>query len=277
MELDLRLARVQTRREFLKNCQVGLGAIALASLLEYDGRADSSLTRRVGERNQMDPKPPHFKAKATSVIYLHMSGGPPQQELFDYKPKLVQYHMKPCPDEWIKGKKFPFIVGHPNLLGSPYKFAQYGKSGAWLSELWPHLSTVVDDLAFIKSMNTDQFNHAPAELFLYTGSPRNGGAAMGSWITYGLGSESQNLPGFVVLISGGTDPTGGKALWSTGYLPSVYQGVQCRTAGDPVLYVSDPKGMDRNSRRRSLHALRKLNEYEVEQFGDPETLNSINQ
>ena len=146
-----------------------------------------------------------------------------------------------------------------------------------VSELWPHLRGVVDDIAIIKSMYTDQFNHAPAELFLYTGSSRNGGAAMGSWITYGLGSENQDLPGFVVLISGGTDPTGGKALWSTGFLPSVYQGVQCRTVGDPILYVSDPKGMDRADRRRTLDALRQLNEYELAEFGDPETLTRISQ
>ncbi len=136
---------------------------------------------------------------------------------------------------------------------------------------------VADEIAIIRSMWTDQFNHAPAELFLYTGSSRNGGAAMGSWITYGLGTENQDLPGFVVLISGGTDPTGGKALWSTGFLPSVYQGVQCRTVGDPVLYVSDPKGMDRSDRRRTLDALRRLNEYELSEFGDPETLTRISQ
>ena len=146
-----------------------------------------------------------------------------------------------------------------------------------MSELLPNLATVADDIAIVRSMNTDQFNHAPAELFIYTGSARNGGAAMGSWITYGLGSENENLPGFVVLVSGGTDPTGGKALWSTGFLPSVYQGVQCRTAGDPILYVSNPKGMDRESRRRSLDALKTLNEYELQQAGDPETLTRISQ
>ena len=144
---------------------------------------------------------------------------------------------------------------HPKLLGTPYKFAKQGQSGIEMSELWPNLTDVADELCVIKSMHTDQFNHAPAELFLYTGSPRNGGAAMGSWITYGLGSENQDLPGFVVLISGGTDPTGGKALWSTGYLPSVYQGVQCRTAGDPILYANNPTGMNREVRRRSLDAL----------------------
>jgi hypothetical protein len=206
-----------------------------------------------------------------------MSGAPPQQELFDYKPKLVEHHLQPCPDELLKNQRFAFIQGHPKLLGTPYKFKQHGQSGAWVSELLPNVARCVDDVAFIKSMSTDQFNHAPAELFLYTGSPRNGGAGMGSWVTYGLGTENQNLPGFVVLISGGTDPTGGKALWSTGYLPSVYQGVQCRTVGDPVLYVNNPAGMNRDARRRSLDALKKLNELELEQFGDPETLTRINQ
>jgi Protein of unknown function (DUF1501) len=185
--------------------------------------------------------------------------------------------MQPCPDELLKNQRFAFIKGRPKLLGCPYKFAQHGKSGAWVSELLPNLAECVDDIAFVKSMWTDQFNHAPAELFLYTGSPRNDGAAMGSWVTYGLGTENQNLPGFVVLISGGTDPTGGKALWSTGYLPSIYQGVQCRTVGDPVLYVNNPSGMDRDARRRSLDALKKLNEIELEQFGDPETVTRIEQ
>jgi hypothetical protein len=271
--MDLRFchARLQTRRHFLLQSGIGLGSLALASLLgERAGAAPAS-------DNPLAPKQPHFAPKAKRVIYLHMSGAPPQQELFDYKPKLVEHHMKPCPEELLKGQRFAFIQGRPNLLGCPYKFKQYGKSGAWMSDLLPHLSEVVDDLAFIKSMNTDQFNHAPAELFLYTGSPRNGGGAMGSWITYGLGSESQDLPGFVVLISGGTDPTGGKALWSTGYLPSVFQGVQCRTGGDPILYVSNPKGMDRDVRRRSLDTLRKLNEIELAEFGDPETLTRINQ
>jgi hypothetical protein len=272
MELSLQLARAHTRRQFLKFCPTGLGAVALAGLLDRDGRAAPA-----NVANPLAPRPSHFPGKVKNVIYLHMSGGPPQQELFDYKPKLVENHMKPCPAELLKGQRFPFIKGHPNLLGTPYKFKQYGQSGAWVSELLPNLSKLVDGLAFIKAMHTDQFNHAPAELFLYTGSPRNGGAAMGSWITYGLGSESQNLPGFVVLISGGTDPTGGKALWSTGYLPTVYQGVQCRTTGDPILYVSDPKGMDRDVRRRSLDAIRKLNEAELQQFGDPETLTRISQ
>lgn len=269
MDQCLKLARAQTRRHFLKH--TGIGAIAFASLLQRDGRAAAPAD------NPLTPRSPLYPAKAKSIIYLHMSGAPPQHDLFDYKPKLVELNMKPCPDELLKNQRFAFIKGHPKLLGTPHKFARHGKCGAWVSEVLPLFSKHVDEVAFVKSMWTDQFNHAPAELFLYTGSPRNGGAAMGSWLLYGLGSESQNLPGFVVLISGGTDPTGGKALWSTGYLPSVYQGVQCRTRGEPILYVNNPKGMDRATRRRSLDTLRKLNESELRDFGDPETITRINQ
>jgi hypothetical protein len=266
-------ARFDTRRHFLRDSAAGLGGLALAALL--GDRADAAPASPAA--NPLAPRPPQFPAKAKSVIYLHMSGAPPQQDLFDYKPKLNELHMKPCPEELLKGQRFAFIKGRPNMLGCPHKFARRGQSGAWVSDILPNIAGCVDDLAIIRSMWTDQFNHAPAELFLYTGSPRNGGAAMGSWITYGLGSESQELPGFVVLISGGTDPTGGKALWSTGYLPSVYQGVQCRTVGDPVLYVNNPNGMDRDDRRRSLDALKALNEAELKQFGDPETLTRIEQ
>jgi hypothetical protein len=276
VDLHHQVARLRTRRQFLKAGSLGLGAAALAALAG-DGRAQPLPGGR-GSSNPLAPKPPHFAAKAKRVIYLHMSGAPPQQELFDFKPKLVELHMQPCPDSLLVGQKFPFIKGHPKLLGCPYKFARRGQCGAWVSDLLPHFSKLVDEVTFVKSMWTDQFNHAPAELFLFTGSPRNGGAGMGSWVTYGLGSESDDLPGFVVLISGGTDPTGGKALWSTGYLPSVFQGVQCRSgAGDPILYVGDPPGMGRDSRRRSLDALKKLNEMELAEFGDPETLTRISQ
>jgi hypothetical protein len=277
MDLYHQAARLRTRRQFLKAGSLGLGTAALAALA-CDSRGDDRRDKPGGSPNPLAPRPPHFAAKAKRVIYLHMSGAPPQQDLFDYKPKLVELHMKPCPDEWLAGRPFPFIKGHPKLLGCPYKFARHGQSGAWVSELLPHFSELVDDVAFVKSMWTDQFNHAPAELFLFTGSARNGGAGMGSWITYGLGSESENLPGFVVLVSGGTDPTGGKALWSTGYLPGVFQGVQCRSgAGDHVLYVGDPPGMGRETRRRSLDALKTLNEFELDEFGDPETLTRISQ
>ena len=275
---NLEITRARTRREFLKTGGVGLGAIALASLLERDaGAAPNPQAASRKPKSPMTPRPPHFAPKAKSVIYLHMSGAPPQQDLFDYKPKLIEHHMQECPKELLQNQRFAFIQGTPKLLGTPHKFAQHGKSGAWVSELLPNVSKHVDDIAFIKSMFTEQFNHAPAELFLYTGSAQTGAAAMGSWATWGLGSESQDLPGFIVLISGGTDPTGGKALWSTGFLPSVYQGVQCRTTGEPILYVNNPKGMEREDRRRSLDALRKLNEIELQQFGDPETLTRIEQ
>ena len=293
LPLYLQLAQAHSRRQFLKASPTGLGAFALAMLLEREGRggqpprpgeAGGALARQspgpavpTSALSPMARKPPHFAPRAKRVIYLHMSGGPPQQDLFDWKPELVKHHMQPCPDELLKNQRFAFIKGHPKLLGTPYKFARSGQCGAMVSELLPHLRGVVDEIAIVQSMYTDQFNHAPAELFLYTGSARNGGAAMGSWITYGLGTENQDLPGFIVLISGGTDPTGGKALWSTGFLPSVYQGVQCRTVGDPVLYVNDPRGMNRGDRRRTLDALRKLNEYELSEFGDPETLTRISQ
>jgi hypothetical protein len=220
---------------------------------------------------------PHFAPKAKSVIYLHMSGAPPSLDLFDYKPKLVELNMQPCPDSLLKGKRFAFIKGVPKMLGTPHKFHQHGKNGAWVVDLLPHTAEIVDDIALIRSMTTDQFNHAPAELFLYTGSARAGAASMGSWLTYGLGTENQDLPGFVVLLSGGTDPTGGKALWSSGFLPSVYQGVQCRSAGEPILYLNDPDGMSRETRRHSLDTLDRLNELEAKQYGDPETVTRIAQ
>jgi hypothetical protein len=273
MDLHLQHVRALTRRHFLRDCQVGIGGLALASLLGREGLAAPGPQ----PVNPLAPKPAPLPAKAKSIIYLHMSGAPPQQELFDWKPKLVEHNMQPCPQELLDGQRFPFIKGHPVLLGTPYKFAQHGQSGAWVSELLPNLAGMVDDMAIIRSMHTDQFNHAPAELFLYTGSARAGGASMGSWITYGLGSENEDLPGFMVLLSGGTDPSGGKSLWGSGFLPSVYQGVQCRQQGDPILYVSNPDGMSRQSRRRSLDALRELNEFELEQFGDPETVTRIAQ
>ncbi len=257
-----------TRRYFLQQSGLGLGALALGMLNSSDARG--ATINRVA-------------AKAKHVIYLHMAGSPPQQELFDYKPALKANHMKPCPDELyavLEKERLPFIDlkrGRPKLLGTPYKFARHGDSGTQISELLPNLSQSADDLCVVRSMVTDQFNHAPAQLLLYTGSPRFGGASMGSWVTYGLGSENENLPGFVVLISGGTDPSGGKSLWGGGFLPSVYQGVQCRTQGDPILFVSNPKGMSRAVRQRSLEALREINEAEFEQYGDPETQTRISQ
>lgn len=272
-ELRLRHTRALTRRHFLQHMQSGVGALALASLFSKGASGDEPDS----SERPLAPKPPKFPARAKSVIYLHMSGSPPQQELLDWKPTLVKYHMQPCPDSLLQNVRFPFIVGHPKLLGTPYKFTRRGQGGQWISELLPRLADVADEIAVINSMWTDQFNHSPAELFLYTGAPRAGAASMGSWITYGLGTENQDLPAFVVLLSGGTDPTGGKSNWGSGFLPSIYQGVQCRSVGEPILYVSDPPGMSRDVRRRGLDALKKLNEFELTQFGDPETLTRISQ
>ena len=276
MNFRLEHARFLTRRHFLKRCNLGLGSIALASLMGKESLANvgASTSNTI---NPLLPKPAPLIAKAKRVIYLHMSGGPPQHDLFDYKPRLNELNGTPCPREIFQGERFAFIKGVPKLLGSPYKFSRQGKSGAWVSELLPHFSEIVDDVAIIQSMWTDQFNHAPAEMLLFTGNQRPGYASMGSWITYGLGSENQDLPGFVVLISGGTDPTGGKSLWGSGYLPSVFQGVQCRSKGEPILYVSNPDGMDRDDRRRSLDTLKNLNEIEAREFGDPETVTRISQ
>ncbi len=260
-----------TRRNFLKTAgQFSLGAIALSTLMGRDARA-------VTPGNPLAPKQPHFAPKAKRVIYLHMSGGPPHLDLFDYKPELVKWNDKPCPDEFLKGKQFAFTSGVPKLMGTPHTFAQYGRSGIWMSDAIPKLQGLADELCVIKSMNTDQFNHTPAELLLFTGSPRVGRPSMGSWVTYGLGTENENLPGFVVLISSGTQPSAGPNAWSSGFLPSVFQGVQCRSKGDPVLYVSDPPGMDREMRRHTLDALRDLNETQEKDLGHPETVTRIAQ
>ncbi|MDA7756714.1 DUF1501 domain-containing protein, partial [Opitutales bacterium] len=227
--------------------------------------------------NPLLPRKSHFSSKAKRVIYIHLTGSPPHLDLWDYKPELVKRTDQECPDEFIKGKKFAFTSGTPKLMGTPRKFSQYGKSGMWMSDAIPHLHQHADDLCVIKSMHTDQFNHAPAELFVHTGFPQPGRPSFGAWTTYGLGSENQDLPGYVVLISSGTQPNGGKNSFSAGFIPSVYQGVQCRSKGDPVLYVSNPPGMDRSLRRASLDALRDLNQKAAEDFAHPETLTRIAQ
>lgn len=275
MNLHQHITQSETRRWFLKRSATGLGSIALAALLERDGVAAGASPRSAS--NPLAPRRPHHPAKAKHVIYLHMSGGPPQQDLFDYKPALVKHNMEDCPEELLKGRRFAFIKGRPKLLGTPYQFIKRGENGTLVSELLPEIGSLVDRTTIIRSMKTDQFNHAPAELLLFTGNARSGGASMGSWATYGLGSENDDLPGYVVMISGGTDPTGGKGLWSTGFLPTIYQGVQCRTVGDPILYASNPKGISRDDRRGELDALRALNEAELAEFGDPETLTRIGQ
>lgn len=272
MSPDLEHLQRITRRHFLKNCQVGLGAAALASLHETEARAAATASV-----NPFAPKKPHFAPKATRIIYLHMTGSPPNLDMFDYKPKLVEHDGEDCPAEFFDGKEFAFTSGRPKLLGTPRTFKQYGEAGIWMSDAIPHLQSVADELCVIHSMNTDQFNHAPAELLLYTGSPRPGRPSMGSWVTYGLGSENENLPGFVVLISSGVQPNGGKNSFGSGFLPSVYQGVECRSQGDPVLYVSNPPGMDRSMRRLTLDALSEMNGLQAQEMGHPETITRIAQ
>jgi hypothetical protein len=275
--MNPRLERLQllTRRHFFRESQVGLGAIALSTLLSRDTpAAPTSSTAAV---NPLAPKQPHFSGKAKRVIYLHMTGSPPHLDLFDYKPELVKHDGENCPDEYLKGKRFAFTSGVPKLLGTRRKFSRHGRGGVWMSDAIPRLHDVADEMCVIRSMNTDQFNHAPAELLLYTGSPRSGRPSFGSWVTYGLGSENENLPGFMVLISSGVQPNGGKNSFGSGFLPSVFQGVQCRSQGDPVLYASDPEGMDRELRRLTLDTLRDLNEQQAKEFGHPETLTRIAQ
>jgi hypothetical protein len=259
----------QTRRHFLQTSSLGLGSLVLADLLGDQARATSP--------DPMAPHQPQFAPKVRNVIVLHMSGAPPHLDMFDYKPELVKNNDKPCPDSLLKGKRFAFTSGVPKLLGTPQHFARRGKCGAWVSDVLPGIASIADDLTFVKSMYTEQFNHAPAELLLYTGSARQGRPSMGTWVTYGLGSESRDLPGFIVLVSGGVLPSAGKSAWGSGFLPSVYQGVQCRTGGDPVLYVSEPEGMDRKMRRLSLDAMRDLNEMQSDHLHNPETQTRIAQ
>ncbi|HVK19192.1 MAG TPA: DUF1501 domain-containing protein [Fimbriiglobus sp.] len=268
------LARLQhqTRRHFLTAGSLGLGAAAMG-LLSQDGRAEPDRS----PDDPLAPRKPHFAPKAKRVIYLHMSGSPPHLDMFDYKPELVKRTGQDCPESLTKGRRFAFTSGTPKLMGTPRTFKQYGPGGIWMSDALTNFHGLADKMCVIKSMKTDEFNHAPAELLLFTGSARQGRPGMGTWVTYGLGSESQNLPGFVVLISSGVQPSGGQNCWGSGFLPSVYQGVQCRSKGDPVLYVSDPQGMDRDLRKTTIDALNDLNELQADELGSPETRTRIAQ
>lgn len=258
----------QTRRTFLSK---GIGAMYLATL------AGAGVGRACAEASASPMPRPHRPPRARRVIYLHMAGSPSQLELFDYKPELAKWDGQDCPDRYLQGKRFAFIVGTPKMLGPQYPFAQHGESGAWVSDRLPHFAKVVDKVSIIKSMHTSEFNHAPAQLLLHSGSPRIGRPSLGSWTLYGLGSESEDLPGFVVLVSGGKVPSAGKSVWGAGFLPSVYQGVQCRAKGDPVLYASNPDGLPRSTRRRALDTLRELNEHRHQDTEDPEILTRISQ
>lgn len=265
--MDPRLERLQlqTRRHFLQQGSLSLGALSLTGLLGSTGQASTPIQQT------------HHAAKAKRVIYLHMTGSPPNLDLYDYKPELVKRSGEDCPQSFLAGREFAFTTGVPKLLGTPRTFVPCGKSGMLLSDAIGKMHRVADDMCLVHSMHTDQFNHAPAELLIYTGSPRAGRPSMGSWVTYGLGSENENLPAFVVLISSGVQPNGGKSSFGSGFLPSVYQGVQCRSQGDPVLFASDPPGMDRTLRRKTLDALSELNRLQAEEMGHPETQTRISQ
>ena len=268
-------AHQQTRRHFFHDCGVGVGRIALASLLADGG--SSKATAATGNINisPFAPKPPHFAAKAKRVIYLFMAGAPSQLDLFDYKPKLAELEGKPIPPSVIKGQRYAFIQPDAAVLGPRFKFAKHGQSGVELSEMLPHLSKIVDDIAIVRSVHTDKFNHAPAQLFFNTGNGVPGRPSMGSWLSYGLGSEANDLPSFVVLQSEG-NVSGGAAMWQSGFLPSVHQGVTFRTQGDPILHVSNPSGFDDRAQRESIDLVRQLNQRQLDLVGDPEIETRIN-
>lgn len=265
-----------TRRHFLKDCASGLGALWFASQSGLAWGASSAIAKRDPGKPFAAGSPPG-KARAKRVIYLHMAGSPSQLELFDYKPELARQDGKDCPQSFLAGRQFAFIQGVPKMLGPQFPFRQHGRSGQWVSDRMPLFGSVADDVCFIKSMFTDQFNHGPAQLLMHTGSQNVGNPSAGAWVTYGLGSENQNLPGFMVLTSGGKNPDAGKSVWGPGFLPSVYQGVQCRSQGDPVLFLSNPQGVTRDQRRRTLDALTAINTQNAKEVGDPETLTRVAQ
>ncbi len=239
-----------------------------------------ALSTLSGLARPLDPlaaRAAHFTPRAKRVIFLHMAGGPSSLELFDHKPELARLDGQECPDSLLKGKRFAFIRGVPKMLGPQATFRQRGESGAWVSDHLPHFAQVADEVAFLKAMHTDEFNHAPAQLLVHSGSSRLGRPSMGSWVTYGLGTENANLPAFVVLLSGGVAPDAGASVYGSGFLPTVYQGVQCRSKGDPVLFLSDPEGVPRSLRRRSIDAINRINEETHRDVQDPEVLTRIAQ
>jgi hypothetical protein len=265
-----------TRRHFFANAGLGIGSVALASLLS-DGRILARATASE-ERRQSHALPtglPHFAPRAKRVIFLFMAGGPSQLELFESKRKLQALDGQVIPASYVKNKRFAFIKQDAKLLGTHRKFCRYGKSGLEMSTLLPHLGSVIDDCTLIRSMKTDVFNHGPAKLFVNTGSSRFGRPAMGAWVTYGIGSESQSLPGFVVLLSGPRGPRGGAPLWGSGFLPTTYQGVPFLNGADPILNLSNPEGVDRRAQGEFVAAVRDLNSLRLNQVRDPEIATRI--
>jgi uncharacterized protein (DUF1501 family) len=261
--------RATTRRFFFEQAYFGLGGLALASLL------DPSVAAAQRPRNRPGPGL-HHPAKAKRVIHLFMAGAPSQLDLFDPKPALSKHDGQAVPDEFVKGERFAFIKGTPKLLASPFAFRQHGQSGAQVSELLPWTAKLADEIAILRSMHTTQFNHAPAQVFMNTGHQVIGRPSFGSWLSYGLGSESADLPAFVVLLSGENNPDGGKSCWGSGFLPTVHQGVEFRSGKEPVLFVANPDGVDAAARRRSITAINDLNRLgPAADTGDPEVQTRI--
>jgi hypothetical protein len=258
MDAEDQLLQLRTRRQLFRDCGVGVGKIALASLMGGPAFAKGT----------------DFPPRIDHIIYLFMAGGPSQLELFDYKPELRKWDAKPTPDSYLKGRRFAFMDTFsketPKLLGTRREFQRHGKNGVWVSELLPHVASVVDDIAILHGVSTENFNHGPAKLFTNTGSVRPGRPSMGSWVTYGIGSDAKDLPGFVVLQSGPRGPRGGAALWSSGFLPTSYQGVPFRSTGDPILDLSNPPGVNATAQRQTLDAIADLNRMQLTATGDPE-------
>jgi hypothetical protein len=271
MDQAAKLKRKITRRWFIEQCGVGMGAFALNHLLASSGYGATQ-----DADNPLAPKKPHFAPKAKNVIFLFMAGAPSHLEMFDYKPQLAKFDGTLPPPELLKGYRAAFINPNSQLLGPKFKFAKYGQCGAELSELIPHTAGIVDDIAIVRSMVTDAFNHAPGQLMMNTGSQIFGRPSMGAWAIYGLGSEAKDLPAFVVFSTGSKGPSGGNSCWGSGFLPTVYQGVQFRNVGDPVLYLSNPRGVDEKLQRDSLDTINKLNRMRLDVTGDPEIATRIN-
>jgi hypothetical protein len=263
----------RTRRHFFADCGVGIGSAALASLLAKDGFAgDGANPARQGGGNKARGllKEFHHPPKAKAVIFLFMAGGPSQLELFTPKPEMNKLHGKPIPQSFIEGKRFAFLKGTPTVLGTKHTFDQYGECGMHLSDLLPHHRDIVDDVCWVRGMKTDVFNHGPAKCFVNTGSPQFGRASMGSWVSYGIGSESQSLPGFVVLQSGPRGPRGGATLWSSGFLPSSHQGVPFLKGANPILDLKNPPGVSDRQQREFVDAVKELNGLRNQTVNDPE-------
>src|SRR6516165_1098584 len=267
-----------TRRQFLSTSTMGLGAMAVASLLNEGHTQDSGRpnSRHAEGANHLRPRPGHFPAKAKAVIFLFMAGGPSHLELFDPKPTLQRLDGQTVPESFTRGRRFAFIRPDAKLLGTRRRFAKAGRSGADISELLPFHREIVDDICILKGMKTDVFNHGPAKVFLNTGSPQFGRPSMGSWIVYGIGSESQSLPAFVVLQSGPRGPRGGSAIWSSGMLPTLYAGTPFLRGPQPILDLQNPPGVERQQQTEFIDAVRDLNRLRLQETGDPEIETRIN-